>query len=204
MSTGIVTAGDVRGFFQTRMSDVLDRQGVRLETHTEFYLVNLLADYAGTATLYERQEDGTHEEVTLALLLKRALEQPPTQRVATFRKMGDTSLFVSGFFSDRLQRRLVDVDYYIEMGGRAYGSAAELVGPTGGNETFTEIFAELAEKFARLVDCLMEISEDTLTTCNDGVVRLYERWLSTGSERLARKLHEGGILLAKPGTGWVH
>ena len=41
---------------------------------------------------------------------------------ARLRYLGDFSLFTSGFFSDSLSRRAVDVDYYVSMGEFAYGS----------------------------------------------------------------------------------
>jgi hypothetical protein len=44
-----------------------------------------------------------------------------------------------------------------------------------------------------LVDLLNEVSERTLHSTNVGLARLYERWLKTGSERLARLLAQQGI-----------
>jgi hypothetical protein len=196
----IVAAGDVRAFFQERVTEVLGRRNLKVEETTQFYLVNLLSEFAHAEQLFEPSDDGRREAVPLALLLARALEQPPEARLRTFKRMGDTSLYVSGFFSDSLARKLVDVDYYIAMGGRAYESAADLVEPQAGTgRTFAGIFAELSEKFGRLVDCLMEISEDAQTTRTDGLVRMYERWLHTRSERLARRLADQGLLPSDPG-----
>jgi len=35
-------------------------------------------------------------------------------------RLGDTALFIAGVFADSLNRKLVDVDYYVAMGGTAY------------------------------------------------------------------------------------
>ncbi len=115
-------------------------------------------------------------------------------RVRSLKKLGDTSLVVSGFFSDRLARSLVDVDYYIAMGERAYDGAADLAVGQRGLSALREIFAELSHNFVRLVDCLMEVSERARTTAADDLVRLYERWRATGSRRLMRRLASEGIL----------
>ena len=37
-------------------------------------------------------------------------------------QIGDVSLFTSGFFADSLRGKLVDVDYYVNIGGAAYNA----------------------------------------------------------------------------------
>ena len=111
------------------------------------------------------------------------------------RRLGDTSLFISGFFPDSLARRssLVDVDYYIAMGGRAYDAVAR-------HALERSLWDELADKFRLLVDLLNEVSERTMASTDAGLVRLYERWLKTGSDRLAAMLLRQGVV---PRKGFV-
>ena len=104
------------------------------------------------------------------------------------RKVGDVSLFMSGFFSDSLKRGLVDVGYYIQIGGRAYASLARCDAALG------EVFDELSGKFTAFVDVLGEISERTALTSDTDLLRLYERWLRTGSRRSGNLLVTRGIV----------
>src|SRR5256712_6991899 len=53
---------------------------------------------------------------------------------------------------------------------------------------------ELADKFRLLVDLLNEVSERTLASTDAGLIRLYERWMKTGSERLAAVLVRQGVV----------
>jgi hypothetical protein len=46
-----------------------------------------------------------------------------------------------------------------------------------------ECFAELAQKFQRLVDALNDVSEMSHTHTDSDVLRQYEIWLKTGSPR---------------------
>ena len=144
-------------------------KGLEADRLTEHYLVHLLAAYAAQPI----------EDRPLALRLLHAIEASPRERRATLREIGDTSLFVSGFWGDSLDGKLVDVDYYIDMGGTAYGELAR--GASGGaNEPFGPVFAELASNFARFVEVLMTISRRTARARTDrGIVRLYERWMRT-------------------------
>ena len=74
---------------------------------------------------------------------------------------------MSGFFSDSLQRKLVDVDYYVTIGGIAYNALSRIE-----TDTLSPVFAELAEKFVGFVDVLSEVSERTSCTSNADLLRL--------------------------------
>ena len=103
---------------------------------------------------------------------------------------GDVALFISGFFSDSIGRRRVDLDSYARLGGYAYGGAARL-----SPQELSSVFNELARKFVRFVDVLNEVSEESGLAENGGIRRLYQRWLDTGSRRSETLLRREGILL---------
>ena len=107
----------------------------------------------------------------------KALQEAGIRQRDGLRQVGDLSLFISGFFADSLNRRLVDIDYYIQLGESAYGSLARR------DETFGEVFNELSEKFPAFVDVLGEVSEQSALTSNTDVLRLYEKWVRTKSRR---------------------
>jgi len=191
----ILSTQGVRDFFRDLLSRAIENQRARVQPFTELYLVNLLHEFLASEALYVQADDGSWQQKPLAFLLKEALEEAGPARVRLLRRLGDTSLFISGFFPDSLARRssLVDVDYYIAMGGRAYDAVAR-------HTMERSLWEELADKFRLLVDLLNEVSERTLA-CNDaGVLRLYERWLKTGSDRLATLLVGKGVI---PRKGFV-
>lgn len=197
----LVTTESLSEYFRQLLEEAMERQAAPLNQLTEFYLVDLLARFSDASQLYKEREDGKLEEEPLVFLLQRALEGTREERVAALRRLGDNSLYVAGFFGDSLQGRPVDLDYYIAMGGSAYGALANLTRarPSGGS--FVDLYEDLCRRFITLVDLLNEISERVAVTTNKGVVRLYERWVKTGSDRLTRLLAEQGVLPAfsKPG-----
>ena len=94
------------------------------------------------------------DDEPLALKLAARGRTRPDERVRQLRDVGDTSLYVSGFFAESLQRKLVDVDYYIQMGGAAYGSWRAASAATRNSAVFGEVYDELGAKFPRFVDVL--------------------------------------------------
>jgi hypothetical protein len=170
-------------FFRDLVESALQHQHLAAREGTSFYLVNLLAGFAHG----DRARDDSDEP--LGVRFVKALHEAGTRQRDELRRVGDRSLFISGFFSDSLNRSLVDVDYYIQLGEHAYGSLARQ-----GDATFADVFDELAAKFPAFVDVLCEISERTTLTSNTDVLRLYEKWLRTRSRRSGDLLTARGIV----------
>jgi hypothetical protein len=190
----ILSSQSIRDFFRDLLARAIENQRAQVQPFTELYLVNLLHEFLAAEALYVQSEDGTWQQKPLAFLLKEALEEAGPARLRMLRRLGDTSLFISGFFPDSLARRssLVDVDYYIAMGKRAYDALSEDArGPSGAQE----LFGELAGRFPQFVDLFAEIAELQELASNRGLVRLYERFLMTGSQRVAERLRERGVAL---------
>lgn len=170
-------------FFKELVDGALAHQHLAANELTAYYVVQLLASYV------ERRAAGDLEEEPLGMRLARALDGGGIQQRATLKQIGDCSLFISGFFADSLNRKLVDVDYYVSIGGHAYNALSRFE-----TDTFAGVFAELAEKFVAFVDVLTEVSERTSCASNTDLLRLYEKWLKTGSRRSGQLLIERGVV----------
>ena len=172
-------------YFKELVESALARQHLQAADLTEYYLVNLLCQYVRL----DAGVNGVEHGEPLAIRLARALESGGSEQRARLRSIGDFSLFMSGFFSDSFRRSLVDVDYYKSMGEYAYGSLSRR-----DEDAFAEVFGELARKFVGFTDVLADISERTALATAPDVLRLYEKWLRTGSGRDGQRLVERGVL----------
>jgi len=194
--SGLVAVASLREFFKQLLLEATDHQRVQLAEVTEFYLVNLLAEFAAAEKLFAEDEGGKRGQEPLALLYYRALQQSRSEKIRTLRRLGDTSLYRVGFFSTSLRDSPVGPDYYIQMGGRAYGQLANLARPGA----FANAYQELCDKFRALVEVLEEIAARGMVTAGpDSVLKVYESWVRTGSDRLERVLVDAGIVLPKNG-----
>jgi hypothetical protein len=172
-------------YFKDLVESALARQHIQAADLTEYYLVNLLCQYIrldGASGLGDAGEP-------LAVRLARALQSGGLEQRARLRSLGDFSLFMSGFFSDSFRRKLIDIDYYVSMGEYAYASLGRR-----DEDAFSEVFAELANKFVGFTDVLADISEHTALASHSDALRLYEKWLRTGSERDGQRLADCGIV----------
>jgi hypothetical protein len=197
---GALDARNLREFFRDSVHAALERQHVRVDDHTEHYVVSLLTTFARSEELYEQTPEGPRLR-PLALMLAEAVEAPtPERRSHALQRLGDVSLFVAGFFARGFARKLVDIDSHIAMGGRAYGCLADSCRHGTRARALSGVFAELATKFQRLVDALNEVSEMSYQHTDQDVLRLYEIWLKTGSPRAYEILRRLGVQPAPAAT----
>ena len=182
-------------FFRAQLERAMEHQRVCTSAFTEHYLVHLLAEAVRGVPL-PAPEPG-YEETPLGLLYARALAASHAERRALLRSLGDSALFLSGFFADSLSRRFGDLAYYRCLGGRAYARLShEPAAPTGYD---AGVYGELAQRFSEFADLLAEVSELSRLASPQSVVQLYERWLQTRSRRVGRLLAERGIAPVDPG-----
>jgi hypothetical protein len=130
----------------------------------------------------------------LALILADAAQVASRdERAFLLQRLGDVSLFTAGFFSEALHQRAVGLDYYCNMGGGAYRMLATGAHDTVRSRALAAVFAELSAKFLDLVDVLNEVRDSARGSSDGDVLRLYENWLRTGSQRAGRLLRQAGI-----------
>jgi hypothetical protein len=205
--TQVLPVANLREFFRDTLHEALAHQHLAVDGHTAHYVVNLLTLYARSEALYEMTPEGLRLKPLVAMLCE-ALEAAPgtSERNRTLQRLGDVSLFVAGFFSRSFATKLIDIDYHIAMGGRAYGTLAQTTG-RGRGRVLAAVFGELSEKFQPMVDALNEVSEGAGAGApsDRDILRLYEVWLKTGSVRCYAQLKRLGVDPTRAGgTAFAH
>ena len=181
MSDAVVRRESAAEYFKELVEGALAHQRMSAGELTSFYVVNLLTGFL--------QRPAEEDDTPLAFRLAEALDAAGVRQRANLKQIGDLSLFMSGFFVDSFRHKLVDVDYYASIGGTAYAALSRYEA-----DRFSSVFAELADNFIGFVDVLSEVSERTSCTSNAELLRLYERWLKTGSRRCGQLLIERGVV----------
>jgi hypothetical protein len=188
----VIPHSSVESFFHEVVTEALDRQGVEASEPTEWYLVSLLGEFA-------------HSRITDdALALKLADQHAEaSERVKNLKQVGDTSLYVTGFFADSLERKIVGVDYYMGIGATAYRELSRRLT----NSTVAEVYDELSGGFPQFVDVLAEVRRN-VDFGGDDVGRLYHEWLRTRADWVERRLAHLGLVVTPAGPsdddGSVH
>lgn len=190
-SPSIAISPSIADYFGSVVDDALRARHVQASPAASQYVVGVLCDFA-------RPSDNADSPFSkpLTFQLRDALDAPFAERFQRLRGLGDGVLYAVGFFGGHVELRGLDRRYVMQVGSSAYNNAAAMLHTPGKTNKF-DVLEELAAKFDEFVDVLTEIAEGALAMGarnEQGVLKLYERWLKTGSSRIAEELGARGIV----------
>ena len=198
----VVAVTSLRDFFRESIGSAIDNQKVEIDPHTSHYVVNLLTLYSRSEEFYNASDEHCGVRPLALMMADAADAESRDRRSTSLQRIGDVALFTAGFFPDSLAHRPVDIDYYVNMGGSAYGSLSDEIKGTTRGMALVDVFRELARKFLLLVDVLNEVRDSARLGADVDVLRTYEIWRKTGSRRAEAILKQNGVvpILGAPKT----
>ena len=111
----------------------------------ESYLVFLLMRFVSQPKLASN---------TLAIDYFNATKEVGENRYHSLRDLGDKSLLFSGLFPEMAIKKLVDINYFVNLGQSAYGTLS-----TSCEQNTAQLFAALCEDFLLLTNVLQSVRE---------------------------------------------
>ena len=84
----------------------------------------------------------------------------------------------------------LDLDYYVEMGSAAYTNLSRWTR----DDSLSQTYQVFSERFVEFVDVLSYVSEKSTIQGDQDILRLYERYIRTGSEMARDRLTELGVV----------
>lgn len=194
----ISLAPNLGDYFREPVTEAIRGREVQASSATESYIVQLLSDFAKP-----RPETTSPLTQSVTLLLSEAMEQTGPERFKRLQTLGDGVLYGMGFFSQTA--RGADRKYLARVGASAYDHAARMLRMGQGKQAGPDVLSELATKFEGFVEVLQYVAdwlEAKSARDEEGLLRLYERWLKTKSPVLKSELGQRGMLGLDDGSGF--
>lgn len=196
-----IASASLQSYFHHSISRAVDHQRVEAGDATIHYLVNLLTHFSRSENLFDYSDEGIRLRPLAQIYADAVYSESATERRLMLRRMGDIALFVSGMFSGFFRRRraLVGMDYYIAMGGRAYGCLAADDDPRSDGMLIEDVFGRLSRGFAEFVQVLTEVGEEGARRRERELTDLFEGWAAAPVGR--QSTHMAAEMATPP--GWV-
>lgn len=184
----LIVSQDLSYFFRQELGQASASLGVSMQPSLQAYIVHLLCSYSHR---HAQPDDMVKEP--LAVLLGRANSAPAAEQLALYKSLGDSALYMAGFFIESFERTLIDPDYYVAMGSEAYRQVAG-VSHLRRKIELVDMYVQLAERFGVIVDLLnyMAAKSQGRSGRDTDLLKLYERYARTGNERTRRILVDCG------------
>ena len=179
-----------RGHFKQILGQALNKQGLAPQPVVVEYLLQIFNHYMVADNFFSVcQNTGKRQLSTLAELWLKAGAAPASEQKQLLKRLGDSSLFLSGLFSACLRRKIVGQNYYTHMGQSAYQNLSQYTG-----DKWRPAYNELGGHFLSYADVLCVVSEETSIQGGADLLHMYEKFLLSNSKLAARKLNEHNII----------
>lgn len=198
-ASNITVSADVGSYFQGVVRDAMRSQQVEASPAAEMYIVQLLAEF-----VKPDDDTGAAMDKPVTLLLHDAMSANGSERFKRLQKLGDGVLYGVGFFGGKLDD--TDKKYVLQVGARAYGEASNMLSSRASGKASVDVLEELASHFGDFVEVVNDVADSAMAQASrgaQGLVRMYERWLKTGSPLLSNELGQRGIVPTK-NSGSIH
>jgi len=199
----IELTSDLVSFFDDEVRSTAQKQGQEFSVFTSRYLAEVLNRFTNAERLFVPKIEGEKQRSELPLLANKFLEaqcHPILEQLHSLKELGDTALFMVGYFGDKVDKSLVDRDYYMAMGEHAYAKAGQ-IRETLQAEKLLNVFFEISSKFEGCAEVFAELSDKASLISDQNLIRRYEKWLIKKTSRLERMLKERGVIPSLGNTG---
>jgi len=155
-------------YFHDELSHLSAVQRFVVPQDTLWYLSTLLEKYSRSDNFFDFNSETGVTLTPLADYYRYSVEaDSDRERRLHLQRLGDVSIFVAGLFEKALQRKAVDVHYYIAMGESAYAYLADTPSTTNKDRALETIYSDLASHFSMftsLISLLRTNAENWLPT----------------------------------------
>jgi hypothetical protein len=131
-SRKIITASTLQGFFFEGLNELNKKSLCPVPESIIFYSSEVLDKFALSQDFFEVSEGKVREKV-LGMKLLEAMQMNREEQKRTYKEVADMSLLVCGYFSESVNKKIVDTHYYAQLGKMAYGHLNNV------NPTFLDI-----------------------------------------------------------------
>jgi hypothetical protein len=128
MQKKIILSTNLKGFFFEGLSELNKKSLCPVPDSIIYYSSDVLDKFALSEAFFETS-DGKVREKILGTKLLEASQYSRDEQKKVYKEVGDMSLLVCGYFSESVNKKIVDTQYYAQLGKMAY-SHLNNVSPT--------------------------------------------------------------------------
>ncbi len=142
-------------YFHDELAQISKAHEFDVLEDTLWYLSTLLKNYSRSENFFDFNADNGITLTPLADYYRFSIEaDTDRERRLHLQRLGDVSIFVAGLFSKALNRKAVDVSYYVAMGENAYGYLADTPSTNTRDRALETIYGDLASHFSKFTSLI--------------------------------------------------
>ncbi len=178
-------------FFVDEIEAAEEKLQKSLSAHSKLYLLHLLKRLSKSDDFFYSD---ILQDKPLSIFLLEALQKNIFEKIRDLRIVGDLSLIFSGLYPEHLTRRLVDIDYFIDLGKKSYHLLSDTYSNYRTKNELFVLYSQLVAEFLYLIEILTEISGDMHFMDESNLAKAYTRWQRTRVSKYLEILNENKVV----------
>lgn len=115
----IILSTNLKGFFFDGLSELNKRSLCPVPESVIYYSSDVLDKFALSQDFFETSEGKVREKI-LGMKLLEATQLTREEQKKAYKEVGDMTLMVCGYFSESVNKKIVDTQYYSQLGKMAF------------------------------------------------------------------------------------
>lgn len=153
-----VLESSLQYYFYSQLQEFNEKSQEPLPNEAIYYS-SMVMDRFGESGNYFEISEGKVKDKVLGIKLLQSSNMPREEKKRTLKDIGDTALVICGFFSDSLNKKILDTKYYQDLGQMAYRHLNAEVPSAYDVQSFFQL---LSMRFDQLATVMSLVSEKTL------------------------------------------
>jgi hypothetical protein len=120
MEKKIILSASLQGFFFEGLLEINKKSLCPVPESLLYYSSDVLNKFSLSQDFFETSDGRVREKILGTKLLEATL-LPREEQKRVYKEVADMSLIVCGYFSESVNRKIVDTTYYAQLGKMAYG-----------------------------------------------------------------------------------
>ena len=186
-------------YFNRTLKEAMERQDFDGSEDLVVHVTLMLTKFIPVDSFLELQisEETYNADFTpLILQYQAAIANPDsTLGFLKFINVGDKALFIASAYDGSVHTKFKDARYCISMGEVSYGQAATIASRKPNLRQTTQLYVELSDKFAPLVNALKEALEPEVPSTELAVQRALEAIIKRREAIVEQEVKLGHIII---------
>jgi len=150
----LILETSLQGYFFQELQEVNKNSNAPLPKETIHYSSEVMGQFGDSENFFENAE-GKIQEKILGIKLMEVAHHSDAQAKRVLKDVGDTALFLCGYFAESLNRKIIDVRYYQDLGKIAYNRLDSLIPSAYERDSF---YRHLSQNFENLTVMIKVVS----------------------------------------------
>ncbi len=162
-NSDLLLESSLQAFFYDSLNEVNKKSLHPLPNEVIYYSSIVMARFAESKHYFQEEQGRVREKI----LGKKFLESsnlPKNKQIEELKDIGDTALFLCGYFSDSLNRKLLNMSYYQKIGQLSYRKLNVLLPII---LDFTNFYNFIAQSFIALITVIGIVAKKFFSQTED-------------------------------------